>query len=54
MKENIENKTFPVTAIATGDLQSGYVIGELEAEPQSIDISGPKSHLAELVKWLRE
>ena len=31
VKENIENKTFPVTAIATGDLQSGYVIGELEA-----------------------
>lgn len=50
MKENIENKTFPVTAIATGDLQSGYVIGELEAEPQSIDISGPKSSLGRISK----
>ena len=50
VKENIENKTFPVTAIATGDLQSGYVIGELEAEPQSIDISGPKSSLGRISK----
>ena len=50
VKENIENKTFPVTAIATGDLQSGYVIGELETEPKSIDISGPKSSLGRISK----
>ncbi len=50
VKENIENKTFPVTAVATGNLQSGYVIGELEADPQSVDISGPKSSLGRISK----
>ena len=50
VKENIENKTFPITAIATGELQHGYVIGELEAEPKSIDISGPKSSLGRISK----
>lgn len=48
--ENVEKKTFPVTPVVTGELQEGYVIGELTAEPESIDVSGPKSTLGRISK----
>lgn len=48
--ETTGTKTFPVTPVATGKLQSGYIIGELVAEPKSIDISGPMSVVGRINK----
>lgn len=46
--EDLEKKTFPITPKASGALASNYSIGELTAEPQSIDISGPKSSVGRI------
>lgn len=48
--EDTGTKTFPVTPVATGKLQQGYILGELSAEPKSIDISGPMSSVGRISK----
>jgi len=48
--EDTEKKTFPITAVTTGNVREGYVLGTITAKPQTIDISGPKSLIGRISK----
>lgn len=41
--EDEETKKFPIVPATTGTVRDGYVLGELEAIPEKVSISGPKS-----------
>lgn len=41
--EDNASTTFPITAMAVGEVQDGYVLGSLTSIPETIKISGPKS-----------
>ena len=38
-----KTKTFPLTVETTGELKDGYVLGDTEVNPETIEISGPES-----------
>lgn len=48
--EDTQKKTFPIVPVTTGNVRAGYVLGEITAKPQSIDISGPKSLIGRIDK----
>lgn len=48
--EDTQKKTFPIAAVTVGSVSQGYVLGEVTAKPQSIDISGPKSSIGRISK----
>ena len=48
--ENIQKKTFPITAVATGTPRDGYVVGTMTASPKTVDVSGPESLIAKISK----
>lgn len=48
--EQTLKKTFPITPTTVGEVQTGYVLGTLTAQPQTIDISGPKSLIGRINK----
>lgn len=48
--ENIQKKTFPITASYYGTPRDGYVVGNLVAEPKTVDISGPSSSIEKISK----
>lgn len=41
--EDAASNKFPITATSQGDLSSGYVLGEMDALPEAVTISGPES-----------
>lgn len=41
--ENNASATFPITAIASGTLRDGYVLGNLSADPERVTLNGPES-----------
>lgn len=41
--ENNASATFPITAIASGDLRDGFVLGNLTADPERVTLNGPES-----------
>lgn len=48
--EKTETKSFPITPSCTGTVSEGYVLGKLTAQPQSIEVSGPKSVLGRIAR----
>ena len=48
--ENTQKKTFPITAVSTGNPRDGYVVGTMTSSPQTVDISGPESMVAKINK----
>lgn len=48
--EDTLKKTFPITTATIGSIQDGCVLGTLTAQPQTIDISGPKSLIGRISK----
>ena len=48
--EKTETKSFPITPSYTGSVSEGYVLGKLTAQPQSIEVSGPKSVLGRIAR----
>ncbi len=48
--EDTQKKTFPIVPVSVGNVREGYVLGEVTAKPQSIDISGPKSLIGRISK----
>ena len=49
-----KTKTFPITPQPTGSMRNGYVIGKLEADPRSVEISGPESVVTSISKVVAE
>lgn len=45
-----KTKTFPITVETTGELKEGYVLGSVEANPETIEISGPESLISIISK----
>lgn len=48
--ETIQKKTFPITASYYGTPRDGYVVGNMIAEPKTVDISGPESTINKISK----
>lgn len=48
--EDIQKKTFQITTVASGNVRNGYVVGNMIAEPHTVDISGPKSLIGRIYK----
>ena len=48
--ETIQKKTFPITASYYGLPRDGYVVGNMIAEPKTVDISGPESTVEKISK----
>lgn len=48
--EEIQKKTFQIVTVATGNVRDGYVVHDMQAQPQTIDISGPKSSIGRINK----
>lgn len=48
--EKTETKSFPITPSYTGTVSEGYVLGKVTAQPQSIEVSGPKSVLGRIAR----
>lgn len=48
--EDTQKKTFAIVPNTIGNVSDGYVIGDLVAKPQSIDISGPKTVIGRINK----
>lgn len=45
-----KTKTFPITVETTGNLKDGYVLGDTEVKPETIEISGPESLISIISK----
>ena len=45
-----KTKTFPLTVDTTGNLKDGYVLGNVEVNPETIEISGPESLISIISK----
>lgn len=45
-----KTKTFPIIVETTGELKDGYVLGSAEANPDTIEISGPESLISIISK----
>lgn len=43
--EDTQKRTFTIEPVATGEVRDGHEVGSMVVEPQTIDISGPKSVL---------
>lgn len=57
MRVQIENNasvTFPITAVTTGNLRDGYVIGSVTADPERVTINGPESVVERISKVVAE
>ena len=53
VKLNIENKmtrSFPIRASVTGEVQEGYMVGDITTEQNLIRISGPESVISQIAK----
>lgn len=48
--ENIQKKTFPITAMAVGTPRDGYVVGTMTVSPKTVDVSGPESSIKKISK----
>lgn len=48
--EDTQKKTFPITPVTSGEVSSGYVLGDITVKPQSIDISGPRTVIGRITK----
>lgn len=48
--EKTETKSFPITPSYNGTVSEGYVLGKVAVQPQSIEVSGPKSVLGRIAK----
>lgn len=48
--EDTIKKTFPITAMTTGSVKEGYVVGSLTSDTKTIEISGPKSSVGRISK----
>lgn len=48
--ERTQEKTFPITPVASGNVRDGYVVAGLSVSPQSVDISGPESIVGKISK----
>lgn len=48
--EDIQKKTFQITTVASGNVRDGFVVGNMVAEPHTVDISGPKSLVGRIYK----
>jgi len=48
--EKTETKSFPITPSYTGTVSEGFVLGKVTAQPQSIEVSGPKSVLGRIAR----
>lgn len=45
-----KTKTFPITVETTGSLRKGYVLGDTQVTPETIEISGPESLISIISK----
>lgn len=57
MRVQIENNasvTFPITAVTTGTLRDGYVIGDVTADPERVTLNGPESVIERISKVVAE
>lgn len=45
-----KTKTFPITPQTSGSMRNGYVIGKMETDPRSVEISGPESVVSSISK----
>lgn len=52
--ENNASATFPITAIATGTLRDGYVLGALTADPERVTLNGPESVIERISRVVAE
>ena len=48
--EATQKKTFPITAVAKGNVRDGCVLAGLSVSPQSVDVSGPTSIVSKISK----
>ena len=48
--EKTETKSFPITPSYTGTVSDGFVLGKVMAQPQTIEVSGPKSVLGRIAR----
>lgn len=48
--ETYKTATFPVVPTTTGTLRDGYVLGNLEADPGKIELSGPETLINSIAK----
>ena len=48
--EKTETKSFPITPSYIGTVSEGYVLGRVTVQPQSIEVSGPKSVLGRIAR----
>ena len=48
--EKTETKSFPITPSYTGTVSEGFVLGKVTAQPQTIEVSGPKSVLGRIAR----
>ena len=45
-----KTKTFPITVDTTGNLKDGYILGDTEVNPETVEISGPESLISIISK----
>ena len=45
-----KTKTFPITVDPTGNLKDGYILGDTEVNPETVEISGPESLISIISK----
>ncbi len=48
--EDTQEKTFPITPVAKGNVRSGCVLAGLSVSPRSVDVSGPESIVGKISK----
>ncbi|MDD3137482.1 MAG: CdaR family protein [Lachnospiraceae bacterium] len=48
--EDSQSNKFPITAVTTGSLRDGFVLGEIKAIPETITIDGPESLVSRVDK----
>ncbi len=46
--EDEETKRFPIVPTTTGTVRDGFVLGDIQAMPETVSIRGPKSVIAEI------
>lgn len=46
--EDEETKKFPIVPTTTGSVRDGYVLGDIQAQPEKVSIRGPKSVIEEI------
>lgn len=52
--DSSSSKTFAITAATSGTLRDGYILGDVKASPEKVEISGPTTQVESIAKVVAE